>query len=70
MGNATDRTILNEKVETLCKWIEAEMPADKWIPVNDHQIEAFKVLMAEHYGWPQFTLNINNAGDKVMKIVL
>ena len=62
--------ITDEEIDTLCRYAEAEMPADKWIPVNGHQIEAFKVLMAEYYGWPTFTLNFNNEMNKVMKIVL
>lgn len=33
---------------------------------NEKQLEVFKHLIAEYYGWPDFS-NINKAGDKVIE---
>lgn len=57
-----------EQSNTMKKYVDQTMPSDEWIPVNEKQLEVFKHLIAEYYGWPDFTLNINKAGDKVMKI--
>ena len=46
------------------------MPEDSWVPVNDKQQSAFKCLMTEWYGWPEFSLNFNKAMNCVMKIKL
>lgn len=55
-------------MDELKRWITNDMPSDVWMYVNAYQLEAVKHLISEYYGWPDFTLNINKAGDKVMKI--
>jgi len=52
-----------EQSNTMKKYVDQTMPSDEWIPVNEKQLEVFKHLIAEYYA-----LNINKAGDKVMKI--
>ena len=46
------------------------MQPEVWLKVNAYQLGAIKTMIAEQYGWPEFTLNINNSGDKVMKIMV
>jgi len=57
-----------EQANTMKKYVREQMDSDRWIEVNEKQMEVFKYLIMEQYGWPQFTLNINKSGDRVMKI--
>ena len=57
-------------MDELKHWIENEMQPEVWLKVNAYQLGAIKTMIAEYYGWPEFTLNINKAGDKVMKIMV
>lgn len=59
-----------EQINELKRYVKATMPADRWIEVNDKQIEVFKFLMTEWYGWPVFSLNFNKEMNKVMKIMI
>jgi hypothetical protein len=59
-----------EQANTMKKYVKEQMDPDRWIEVNEKQMEVFKYLIFEQYGWPEFTLNINNSGDKVMKIMV
>jgi len=59
-----------EQANTMKKYVREQMDSDRWIEVNEKQMEVFRYLMMEQYGWPEFTLNINNSGDKVMKIMV
>ena len=59
-----------EEIINLKQWTRNEMPEDSWVPVNDKQQSAFKCLMTEWYGWPEFSLNFNKAMNCVMKIKL
>ena len=59
-----------EQANTMKKYVREQMDSDRWIEVNEKQMEVFKYLILEQYGWPEFTLNINNSGDKVMKIMV
>ena len=59
-----------EEIRNLKHWIKAEMPEDIWTPVNKKQQSAFKCLMVERYGWPEFSLNFNNDLTKVIKCSL
>jgi len=59
-----------EQANTMKKYVREQMDSDRWIEVNEKQMEVFRYLMMEQYGWPDFTLNINKAGDKVMKIMV
>ncbi len=59
-----------EEVTSLKHWTRAEMPDDEWVSVNDRQRDAFKHLMLEWYGWPEFSLNFNTDLTKVMKCKL
>jgi len=59
-----------EQANTMKKYVREQMDSDRWIEVNEKQMEVFKYLILEQYGWPLFTLNINNSGDKVMKIMV
>ena len=59
-----------EQANTMKKYVREQMDSDRWIEVNEKQMEVFRYLMMEQYGWPDFTLNINNSGDKVMKIMV
>lgn len=60
--------VLESDIKNLKLWVDQTMPSDEWIPVNEKQMQVFKHLISEYYGWPEFTLNINKSGDRVMKI--
>jgi len=62
--------VTTEQANTMKKYVREQMDSDRWIEVNEKQMEVFRYLMMEQYGWPEFTLNINNSGDKVMKIMV
>ena len=62
--------VTTEQANTMKKYVREQMDPDRWIEVNEKQMEVFRYLMMEQYGWPDFTLNINNSGDKVMKIMV
>ena len=57
-------------IKNLRHWADELMPIEVWIPINAKQLEAFRVLIAENYGWPVFTLNINRLNNKIMKIIV
>jgi len=59
-----------EQANTMKKYVREQMDSDRWIEVNEKQMEVFKYLILEQYGWPEFTLNINKSGDRVMKIMI
>ena len=59
-----------EQANTMKKYVKEQMDPDRWIEVNEKQMEVFKYLILEQYGWPEFTLNINKSGDRVMKIMI
>ena len=59
-----------EQANKMKECVKGQMDFDRWIEVNEKQMEVFKYLILEQYGWPEFTLNINNSGDKVMKIMV
>lgn len=59
-----------EQANKMKEYVKGQMDFDRWIEVNEKQMEVFKYLILEQYGWPDFTLNINNSGDKVMKIMV
>jgi len=59
-----------EQANKMKEYVREQMDPDRWIEVNEKQMEVFKYLIMEQYGWPLFTLNINNSGDKVMKIMV
>lgn len=59
-----------EEIINLKNWTRDEMPEDTWVPVNAKQQSAFKCLMVEWYGWPEFSLNFNTDLTKVMKCKL
>jgi hypothetical protein len=57
-----------EQANKMKEYVKEQMDPDRWIEVNEKQMDVFKHLIAEYYGWPEFTLNINKSGDRVMKI--
>ena len=59
-----------EQSNIMKEYVRYKMPSDVWIEVNDKQKEAFKHLMTEWYGWPDFSLNFNKDMNKVMKITI
>lgn len=63
-------SVLDDDIKNLKHWAKEMMPIEVWIPVNSRQLKAFRMLILEQYGWPEFTLNINKSGDKVMKIMV
>ena len=46
------------------------MESDKLIELTHKQIDAFKILIAEEYGWPSFTLNFSKDMKHIIKIEL
>ena len=59
-----------EEISNLKHWTRHEMPDDTWVPVNEVQQSAFKHLMTEWYGWPEFSLNFLKDMKHVIKIML
>ena len=66
----TFKNLQPEEIIKLKNWTTEKMEFDQWIPVNVKQKAAFKHLMVEWYGWPEFSLNFNKAMNCVMKIKL
>ena len=64
-----DTAVLSE-VPKAKKWVRDEMNSDTWIPITARQVDIFKWLIAEEYGWPEFSLNFNSDLTKVMKCYL
>jgi len=63
----TSKNIEPDEIKRLKDWARDSMEDEKWIAVNDRQRDAFKHLMLEWYGWPEFSLNFNTDLTKVMK---
>ena len=59
-----------DDIKNLKHWSKEMMPIDVWISINARQLEGFKILIAEQYGWPEFTLNLNRTNTKIMKIMV
>lgn len=66
----TSKNIEPDEIKRLKSYVRNQMEFDKWIEVNDRQKDAFKHLMVEWYGWPEFSLNFNTDLTKVMKCKL
>ena len=64
-----DTAVLSD-VPKAKKWVRDEMKSDTWIPITARQVDTFKWLIAEQYGWPEFTLNLNRTNTKIMKIMV
>jgi hypothetical protein len=59
-----------EQANIMKSYVRNQMEFDVWIGINDRQRDAFKHLMLEWYGWPEFSLNFNTDLTKVMKCKL
>jgi hypothetical protein len=57
-------------MDELKHWIENEMQPEVWLKVNAYQLGAIKMMIAEQYGWPVFSLNFNKEGNKVQKTII
>ncbi len=57
-----------EQANIMKSYVRNQMEFDRWIEINDKQKDAFKHLMVEWYGWPEFSLNFNKAMNCVIKI--
>jgi hypothetical protein len=57
-------------MDELKYWIENEMQPEVWLRVNAYQLGAIKMMIAEQYGWPVFSLNFNKEGNKVQKTII
>jgi hypothetical protein len=62
--------ITAQEIANMKQWVIQEMEADKPVEVNEKQIEGFKRLMDEWYGWPEFSLNFLKDMKHVIKIML
>ena len=59
-----------EQANIMKSYVRNQMEFDVWIGINEQQKDAFKHLMLEWYGWPEFSLNFNTDLTKVMKCKL
>ena len=59
-----------EQANIMKSYVRNQMEFDVWIGINEQQRDAFKHLMLEWYGWPEFSLNFNTDLTKVMKCKL
>ena len=64
-----DTAVLTE-LQKAKHWVKNEMEEWAWIPITERQKEIVKVMIAEEYGWPVFSLNFNNDLTKIMKCKL
>ena len=64
-----DTAVLTE-LQKAKYWVKNEMEEWVWIPITERQKEIIKVMIAEEYGWPVFSLNFNNDLTKIMKCKL
>ena len=51
-------------------WTDNQMRAGEWYKVKPLEIEIFKSLIDERYGWPGYGLNFNVEMDSIMKVEL
>lgn len=70
MGEGRSNSAILSDVLKAKTWVRDEMEADIWISITNRQIDTFKWLIAEQYGWPEFTLNLNRTNTKIMKIMV
>ena len=56
-----------EQANIMKSYVRNQMEFDVWIWINEQQRDAFKHLMTEWYGWPEFSLNFNTDLTRVMK---
>ena len=70
MGQGRPDTAVLSEVPKAKTWVRDEMKLDVWVPITEHQVDIFKWLMVEWYGWPVFSLNFSKDMKHVIKIML
>jgi hypothetical protein len=55
--------LTQQEYHNLKNWVRHDMESDKLIELTHKQIDAFKILIIEEYGWPSFTLNFSKDID-------
>ena len=54
----------------LKEWVRNEMKSWTYVELTPKQREAFKMLIVEWYGWPNFTLNFSKDMKRIIKTEL
>ena len=62
--------LTTDEYQNLKRWVCDEMQSDKLIALTKKQIDGFKMLIIEEYGWPEFTLNFSKDMKHIIKIEL
>ena len=62
--------LTQQEYHNLKNWVRHDMESDKLIELTHKQIDAFKILIIEEYGWPSFTLNYSKDMKHNIKIQL
>ena len=62
--------LTQKEYHNLKNWVRHDMESDKLIELTHKQIDAFKILIIEEYGWPSFTLNFSRDMKHIIKIEL
>ncbi len=62
--------LTQQEYHNLKNWVRHDMESDKLIELTHKQIDAFKTLIVEEYGWPEFTLNFSKDMKHIIKIEL
>lgn len=62
--------LTTDEYQNLKRWVCDEMQSDKLIALTKKQIDGFKMLIIEEYGWPEFTLNFSKDMKHIIKIKL
>ena len=62
--------LTQQEYHNLKNWVRHDMESDKLIELTHKQIDAFKILIAEEYGWPSFTQNFQRDIKTILKIEL
>ena len=62
--------LTTDEYQNLKRWVCDEMQSDKLIALTKKQIDGFKMLNIEEYGWPEFTWNFSKEMKHSIKIKL
>ena len=61
---------LSDRIDNAESWVIKDMIPGRWYDIKPDQVEIFKMLVADYFGWPDFQLSLNNEYNKVKKIMI
>ena len=69
-GLNKDTTPISKRIDNAESWVIKDMQPNRWYDIKPDQVEIFKLLISDRYGWPDFALSLNNEYNKVKKIMI